>query len=929
MPEQLFGVAQAAPEISPRYSATRNAGGNGSRKLKILFVCFPYSVHAARWTRLLEDAGHDIHVFPSQPNHHLHGEFRDITFWPVPGLAFDIADRPIRTGKLLETPASDLEARLAAVMAVGQFDIVHSLEFQHAGYLTLKALARLQDWRPIWIATNYGSDISLLGRAPEHAVRIREILSRCDYYSAECQRDVALAREFGLCKPVFTVCPNSGGIDMELASRLRTAGPTSARRVIAVKGYQHFAGRALTALQAIDLVREHLHDYRVCIFSPFPEVRQEAERLRSQRGIDVECLPERVPHEDILRLHGRARVSIAISVGDGISTALLEAMAMGSFPIQTCTACADEWIIDGKSGFIVRPDELEQIAARLLRALTEDGLVDNAASLNFDRIFASASREVVAAQVRAAYAQIPLPNPRLEQRTAHRSCGTVLTVITPTYNRADYLKETIDSVLSQGFADLQYIVMDDGSTDGTTELVETYGDRVEHHWHENVGEQRTVNRALGLVRGDFFMIVNSDDPLLPGCLERMVGALRSNPGALAAYPNWRVVDPESNSVTSVEVDDFDFSQMLASTSMSIGPGACFRRSVLDLVGFRNPLLRYSADLDYWFRIALTGEIIHVRETLATHRTHPGSAIVAARGDLMAREVAYLFQAYSRHPRAPRHLAAAADAHGHFAAASTCTDLRSATRELLRSLAANPITFLACLERSSPDESIKFLEQLGGRAKSSAAAAFGTLAGATSRSSAYRIVARTALRDPIAWLRATAEVGLPCLAAWVRQLPLDAGARGPRSLGRSRRLAMSFIQRIREMTGEVDGLNKALAETTQERNVARQQVRDLQEKLQTNYDELVQHKNKLAELRAVLAASLAELRAVLAARPRQSRRFLNLNALFRHPLKRDKRREFRSNQRAREQFEESRLDAAFKAMEALTYLTRAPNGRRGV
>ena len=186
--------------------------------------------------------------------------------------------------------------------------------------------------------------------------------------------------------------------------------PTSARRVIAVKGYQHFAGRALTALQAIDKVRDHLRDYRVCIFSPFPEVRQEAERLRSQRGINVECLAEQVPHDDILRLHGRARVSIAISIGDGISTALLEAMAMGSFPIQTCTACADEWIVDGKSGFIVHPDDLEQIADRLLRAMNDDELVDNAAALNFERISASASLEVVAAQVKAAYAQIPLPN---------------------------------------------------------------------------------------------------------------------------------------------------------------------------------------------------------------------------------------------------------------------------------------------------------------------------------------------------------------------------------------------------------------------------------------------------------------------------------------------------------------------------------------
>ena len=807
---------------------SRDTGGDASRRLKILFVCFPYSVHAARWTGLLDGEGHDIHVFPSQPNHYLHEEFRDITFWPAPGLAFDAGDRPIRAGKLPDSSPSDPETRLAALIAAGEFDIVHSLEFQHAGYLTLKALARLPDRRPIWIATNYGSDISLLGGEPEHAALIREIVSGCDYYSAECHRDVGLAREFGLRKPVFVICPNSGGIDIELTRGLRTPGPTSARRVIAVKGYQHFAGRALTALQAIDKVRDHLRDYCVCIFSPFPEVRQEAERLRSQRGINIECLPEQVPHADILRLHGRARVSIAISIGDGISTALLEAMAMGSFPIQTCTACADEWIIDGKSGFIVRPDALEQIADRLLRAINDDALVDNAATLNFERISASASCEVVAAQVKTAYAQIPLPNPGPAPRPDQPTGRIVLTVITPTYNRADFLKETIDSVLSQGFADLQYIVMDDGSTDETKALIQTYGDRVEYHWHENVGEQRTVNRALGLARGEFLMIVNSDDPILPDCLARMVGALRGNPTALAAYPNWLVIDPDSNPVTTFEVDNFNFARMLASISVSIGPGACFRRSVLDLVGYRNPLLRYSADLDYWFRIALAGEIIHVRETLATHRTHPGSAIVAARGDLMSREVAYLFQAYSRHPRAPRHIAPAADAHGHFAAAFACTDLRSATRELLHSLLANPIAFLTCLERHSADATIKFLKQLGGEANTSAAGTLGTLASATCRRSAYRIVARSALRDPVTWLQAAAEVGQPRLVTWVRQLPLQAGAWGPRSpRGRRRSGRMAFMRR----------------------------------------------------------------------RLRHSRILLNLTAIFRHPLNRHKRREFRRNQLA--------------------------------
>lgn len=376
------------------------------KKPKILFVCFPYSVHAARWTRLLDTAGYEIHVFPSQLTNDLHEQFQNITFWPAPNLEFDTAGRRIQIGDLSKTPHSDLATYLAAVIAAGQFDIIHSLEFQHAGYLTLEALAHLSERRPKWIATNYGSDIVLFGKQPEHEPRIREILARCDYYSAECHRDIPLAQQLGLTKPVFVICPNSGGIDLELAARLRSPGPSSARRIIAVKGYQHFAGRALTALAAIDIARERLAPFEIRIFAPFPEVRLEADRLQKEHGINISCFSDQVPQEEILRLHGSARVSLAISIGDGISTGLLEAMAMGSFPIQTCTACAEEWIVDGESGFIVDPDNPQQIADRLVAALNDDTLVDNAAALNRSRIEAAACRDFIASKIKDAYSRI-------------------------------------------------------------------------------------------------------------------------------------------------------------------------------------------------------------------------------------------------------------------------------------------------------------------------------------------------------------------------------------------------------------------------------------------------------------------------------------------------------------------------------------------
>lgn len=352
-----------------------------------------------------------------------------------------------------------------------------------------------------------------------------------------------------------------------------------------------------------------------------------------------------------------------------------------------------------------------------------------------------------------------------------RQMPCVLTIITPTYNRADMLRETIDSVQSQAFRGLQYIIMDDGSSDDTRSVVRAHGKRVEYYHHQNIGEQKTVNRALQLVRGEFFMIVNSDDPLLPGCLNRMVRTLTKNPNVLAAYPDWQVIDAQSKPLATIRVGSFDTSSLLNSTSVPIGPGACFRRSVLEMVGFRNPLLRYSADLDYWYRITLVGKIVHVPETLATHRVHAGSASIAERGDLLAREARYLFEAYGRHPLAPGRLRRSADAYGHFVAAFVCTDLRSMVRELVRSFLAHPVAFLDCLQAYGAEETAESLRRLGAVAGGEPGPATRAITTARCRAADYRKAVRAALHDPLEALRAIQEYGLSRLAADIRRLPI--------------------------------------------------------------------------------------------------------------------------------------------------------------
>ena len=87
-------------------------------------------------------------------------------------------------------------------------------------------------------------------------------------------------------------------------------------------------------------------------------------------------------HDDMLRLYGQARVAIGLSISDGISHGFMEAMIMGAFPIQSYTACVDEWAQDGVTSCFVDPEDPHNIAAAIRKVVSDDGLVDRAAEIN-------------------------------------------------------------------------------------------------------------------------------------------------------------------------------------------------------------------------------------------------------------------------------------------------------------------------------------------------------------------------------------------------------------------------------------------------------------------------------------------------------------------------------------------------------------------
>jgi hypothetical protein len=217
------------------------------------------------------------------------------------------------------------------------------------------------------IVTNYGSDIFWFRRFPKHSQKLKALLNLADIYAAECERDIELARELGFVGTTRPVRPNAGGFSEEVLSAPLTEA--AERKTIAIKGYHGWVGRAHVAIEAISLIVSELREYRVVFYSSNLSTIRLAQKLAKRTGLDIEINKKgALSHEQMLDLFGRSAVYVGLSESDGISTSLLEAMAKGAVPVQTSTACFDEWFSE-ETGVAIKNIEAGEVSKGILRAL--------------------------------------------------------------------------------------------------------------------------------------------------------------------------------------------------------------------------------------------------------------------------------------------------------------------------------------------------------------------------------------------------------------------------------------------------------------------------------------------------------------------------------------------------------------------------------
>ena len=219
----------------------------------------------------------------------------------------------------------------------------------------------------------------------------------------------------------------------------------------------------------------------------------------------------------------------------------------------------------------------------------------------------------------------------------NKKSSPTISILTPVYNQEKYIAETIESVLSQGYPNLEYLVLDDGSTDGTLEIIKKYANQIRWQTQINMGESATVNKGVEMLNGEIVGIVNGDDPLLPGILQAVTEMFTAHSDLLVVYPDWKMIDADGNLLEYRKTADYDYAKMVCEHYCIPGPGAFFKRELFLKLNGRDTNFRFVADFDFWLRAGLEGPFARIPQTLACHRWYTGGTSSAARGAAMAEE----------------------------------------------------------------------------------------------------------------------------------------------------------------------------------------------------------------------------------------------------------------------------------------------------
>jgi hypothetical protein len=195
-----------------------------------------------------------------------------------------------------------------------------------------------------------------------------------------------------------------------------------------------------------------------------------------------------------------------------------------------------------------------------------------------------------------------------------------VSLVTPSYNAAPYLRAAIESVLEQDYPNIEYLVMDGGSTDGTVELLREYDDRLSWVSEKDAGQADAIARGFEKTTGSILGWLNADDVLKPGAIRTVVDTFLAHPVVALVYGKADFIDAKGRIIgPCTVVEPHSLNRLLYYGDYIIQPAAFFSREAYQSVGGLDKSLNWAMDWDLWIRLAQKFELLYIGKTMASYR----------------------------------------------------------------------------------------------------------------------------------------------------------------------------------------------------------------------------------------------------------------------------------------------------------------------
>lgn len=206
----------------------------------------------------------------------------------------------------------------------------------------------------------------------------------------------------------------------------------------------------------------------------------------------------------------------------------------------------------------------------------------------------------------------------------------LVTIVTPSYNQAQFLERTIQSVLDQDYPWIEYMIIDGGSTDSSADIIKTYQDKIAWWVSEpDRGQTDAINKGFERARGEILAWINSDDTYLPGAVSDAVAYLQHHPEVGMVYGDANLIDDAGALLGPFPAMQTSYRQLRRGAVHIPQQAAFFRASLWRQVGPLDPTFFFAMDYDLWVRLAAITEIRYYPHLWANFRLHGGAKSIAS------------------------------------------------------------------------------------------------------------------------------------------------------------------------------------------------------------------------------------------------------------------------------------------------------------